>query len=104
MLAVENTLLQETLAEGDQKSFRGPLQLYLTLLWLQAEVGSGGGDIAGNSDYPPTAAQIEVYEMLKDRLKAIRSEFNVVVEKDVPAFNAKVKNAGVAAITVPRMP
>lgn len=104
LLSVEDKLLQRTLADGDQKSFRGPLQLYLTLLWLQAEVGSGGGDIAGNADYPPTAAQLEVYAKLKARLAAIRTEFGAVVEKDVPAFNSKAKDAGVGAITVPRMP
>ncbi|MBV9074252.1 MAG: sialidase, partial [Acidobacteria bacterium] len=45
-LAIEDQLLQRTVAEGDLKSFRGPLQLYLKFVWLGAEVGSGGADVA----------------------------------------------------------
>jgi hypothetical protein len=33
---VEALLLQPTIAEGDQKSFRGPLGLFLKLVWLNA--------------------------------------------------------------------
>ena len=42
--AVEDRLLQPTIAEGDLKSFRGPLELYLKLIWLQAESGVSGSD------------------------------------------------------------
>src|SRR5262249_57622108 len=60
---VEDRLLQPTLAENDEKSFRGPLELYLKLLWLQAEVGSGAADVSGNADFPPTQPELEVYDL-----------------------------------------
>ncbi len=60
--AVEDKLLQPTLAEGDAKSFRGALKLYLKFVWLQAEVSSGGGDVAGNADFRPTQPQLDVYK------------------------------------------
>src|SRR5262249_58906873 len=66
--AVEDTLLQPTLAEADQKSFRGPLELYLKLLWLQAEVGSGAADVSGNAALPPTQPELEVYDLLSKTL------------------------------------
>ena len=55
--AVEDDLLQPTLAEADLKSFRGPLKLYLSLLWLQAEVGPGAADVSGNADLAAHAAR-----------------------------------------------
>ncbi len=55
--AVEDTLMQKTLAEGDLKSFRGAIQLYLKFLWLTAEVGAGAADVSGNADMAPTAAR-----------------------------------------------
>ncbi len=58
--AVEDQLLQPTIAEGDQKSFRGPLEVYLKLLWLQAEVGPGAADVSGNADMPPAFANRSV--------------------------------------------
>jgi hypothetical protein len=91
---VENRLLQRTLAEADEKSFRGPLQLYLKLLWLQAEVGAGGADVSGNADFAPTRAEGEVYELLAQTLADVRRGFDELYAEKIPAFNAEMKAAG----------
>lgn len=92
--AVEDKLLQPTLSEADLKSFRGPLQLYLKLVWLQAESSSGGGDVSGNADFSPTKAELEVYELLSGQLEAVRREFDDLYAKAIPAFNAAMVPKG----------
>jgi photosystem II stability/assembly factor-like uncharacterized protein len=94
VLAVEDRLLQRTLAEADEKSFRGPLQLYLTLLWLQAEVGAGAADVSGAADFAPTRSEEEVYERLAKRLEEVRHDFDELYRTRIPAFNEAVKAKG----------
>jgi photosystem II stability/assembly factor-like uncharacterized protein len=92
--AVEDRLLQRTLAEADEKSFRGPLQLYLKLLWLQAEVGAGGADVSGNADFAPTRAALEVYELLAKTLEDVRQGLDELYTTKIPAFNAAMQAEG----------
>lgn len=100
--AAEDKLLQPTIAEGDAKSFRGAMKLYLLFVWLQAEVSSGGGDVAGNSDYPPTQPQIEVYRKLTGELDQVKAELRAVYDKDVPAFESAMREKGVGRLVMLR--
>jgi photosystem II stability/assembly factor-like uncharacterized protein len=93
-LAIEDQLLQRTVTEGDLKSFRGPLQLYLKFVWLGAEVGSGGADVAGNPDFAPTRSETEVYNLLHGQLEKAQSEFNDFYSKELPAFNDAMGKKG----------
>ena len=96
--AVEDRLIQPTLAEADEKSFRGPLQLYLKLLWLQAEVGAGGADVSGAADFPPTDPEKEVYALLAERLATVRADFETLYGTTIPAFNAKMGARGLGQL------
>lgn len=96
--AVEDRLLAPTLAEADVKSFRGPLQLYLKLVWLQAESGSGGGDVSGSADFAPTASELEVYRLLSDQLGEVRRDFDALYAKTVPAFNEAQRAKGLGGL------
>jgi photosystem II stability/assembly factor-like uncharacterized protein len=100
--AVEDRLLQPTLAEADQKSFRGPLELYLKLLWLQAEVGPGAADVSGNADFPPTQAELEVYGLLSGQLAQVRRDYDELYGKTVPAFNDAMAAKGYVRIMTVR--
>ncbi|MGZ6988474.1 MAG: hypothetical protein ACXVH0_05905, partial [Thermoanaerobaculia bacterium] len=104
--SVEDRLLQPTLAEADLKSFRGPLELYLKLVWLLAESETGGGDVSGNADFPPTQAEREVYEVLGKQFAEVRRDFDELYGKIVPSFNETTKAKGFALMTVtePRAP
>ena len=102
--SVEDRLLQPTLAEADLKSFRGPLELYLKLVWLLAESETGGGDVAGNADFPPTQAEREVYELLSEQLADVRRDFEELYGKTIPAFNETAKAKGFALMTVKEPP
>jgi hypothetical protein len=92
--AVEDQLLQPTLAEADLKSFRGPLRLYMQLLWLQAEADSGGADVSGSADFPPTKAELEVYAALSEALARARRDYDELYAKTIPAFNDRAGAKG----------
>jgi photosystem II stability/assembly factor-like uncharacterized protein len=96
--AVEDQLLQPSLAEEDQKSFRGPLKLYLKLVWLQAEVGTGRADVSGGSDFAPTQAEREVYALLHGRLEKARADFRTLFDETIPAFNVAMKAKGLLRV------
>ena len=101
--AVEEPLLDETIAEGDQKSFRGPLGLYLKFVWLGAEVGTGGADVSGNSDFPPTQSEIEVFDLLNKQLEESKVQLKQLNDQGLSAFNKEMQNAGALRIAVPQL-
>jgi photosystem II stability/assembly factor-like uncharacterized protein len=93
-LAVEEQLMQPSLAEADQKSFRGAIKLYLQLVWLQAEVGTGRADVSGGADMAPTQPELEVYGVLHERLEKARADFRKLYDETIPAFNEEMKEKG----------
>jgi hypothetical protein len=58
-------------------------------------VGSGGADVAGNPDFPPTQSEVEVYNLLHGQLQQAETQFNDFYAKDVPAFNDAMGKHGV---------
>ncbi len=92
--AVQDDLLQPTIEEADQKSFRGPLKLYLWLLWLQAEVGPGAADVSGNADMAPTEPERQVYDLLSGRLAETLKKIDVLYGKTIPAWNDAMRAKG----------
>jgi len=101
---VENRLLQPTLAEADEKSFRGPLELYLKLLWLQAEVGAGGADVSGSADFAPTRAELDVYDLLSGQLGQVRRGFEELYATSIPAFNESMRAKGLLQLMTVQEP
>ncbi len=96
--AVEDKLMQPTLAENDQKSFRGALGIYLKLAWLQAESGSGAADVSGNADLAPTQPELDVYAQLSGQLASVKKQFDELYGTTVPAFNDAMKAKGYVQI------
>jgi hypothetical protein len=102
--AVEDRLMQPTLAEADLKSFRGPLGLYLKLVWLQAESGTGGGDVSGNADFVPTGAEREVHDLLAGELATARRDLDELYGKEIPSFNAAMRAKGFGELVTVQEP
>ncbi len=96
--AVEDELLQKSLAAGDSKTYPDDMKLYMKLLWLAGEVGDGAGDIAGNPDFAPTRQQTEVFGILQQRLESAQSQYHELMEKTIPAFNDTLKAKGLLAM------
>ena len=79
-----------------------PYQLYLNLIWLNAEVGTGGGDVAGGADFAPTDTQLELLKSFEAQIAAVDAEFHTFVQQDLPSFNhTLVDNRALPLILVP---
>jgi photosystem II stability/assembly factor-like uncharacterized protein len=96
--AVEDKLLQRQLHASDPKSYREEMKLYSKLLWFSGEIGTGAGDIRNTQDYGPTEQQLEVYDLLSQRLDAVRQEYEQLINEIIPEFNRTLVNAGHGAI------
>jgi hypothetical protein len=95
---IEAVLLHPTITEGDQKSFRGPLGLFLKFVWLNAEVSTGAADVSGNADLAPTQPEREVFELLDHQLDDARTRFRSLYDESVPTFNRALAAKGLAGI------
>jgi photosystem II stability/assembly factor-like uncharacterized protein len=96
----EDQLMHPTIAEGDEKSFRGPLGLYLKFIWLQAEVGSGEADVSGNSDWPPTESEKQVFAELDGQLHNVDAALKHIDTVGLAAYNALLAKSHIQRITV----
>jgi hypothetical protein len=91
MYETELHFLSRTEMHSDDKWYVEKYKLYMNLVWLLAEVGGSGGDVAGGVAYRPTKAALGVFQ---DRLKDLEvgnAEFKKLLQ-EVEAFNKT--NAG----------
>jgi hypothetical protein len=87
MLAVELKLVSRTELHSDDKWFVEPYKVYLNLVWLAGEVGTGAGDVAGGAEFRPTDAELATLAQLERELAQAKAEFDVLLQTVVPAFN-----------------
>jgi photosystem II stability/assembly factor-like uncharacterized protein len=98
MQSVEDQLLSPGLASSDEKSYLDKYKLYLSLIWLNGEIGTGGGDVDGNPGYPPTDASIEVFNVLSKRLATAKAQYGDLMQKELPQFNRSLAEQGVTPL------
>ncbi len=94
MQDVEFKLISRASSNSDDKYYVEAYKVFLNLIWLNAEVGTGGGDVAGGADFRPTDASSAVLETIEKDLTTAKSEFKNLVEKEVPAFNRTMGQRG----------
>jgi hypothetical protein len=94
LIAIEDKLLQRQLHASDPKSYREEMMLYSKLLWFSGDIGTGAGDIRNTEDFGPTSQQLEVYDILKERLAGVRAEYNRFLNETIPAFNSQLQASG----------
>jgi hypothetical protein len=87
MMDVELRLLSRSDLESDDKWYVEAYKVYMNLIWLSGEIGSGAGDVQGGADFRPTDASLQVLETIEKDLAAAQAAYATLVEKDVPAFN-----------------
>jgi hypothetical protein len=97
MYDTELNFLSRTEMHSDDKWYVEKYKLYMNLVWMLAEVGGSGGDVAGGVAYPPTKSALNAYEEQLKLLGVARADFDKLMA-DVAAFNKA--NAGkIPAIT-----
>jgi photosystem II stability/assembly factor-like uncharacterized protein len=100
LLSIEHKLVSQALLNSDDKYFVEPYQVYLNLIWLNAEVGTGGGDVAGGADFAPTDTQLELLKGYENQMTEVGTEFSNFVRDDLPVFNRSLNDFGAMALTV----
>jgi photosystem II stability/assembly factor-like uncharacterized protein len=96
MYEAELHFLSRTDLHSDDKWYVEKYKLYQNLVWLLAEIGGSGGDVAGGSGYGPTGAALAVFRDRQKDLEAGRVDFNKLMS-EVEAFNKA--HAGKVAIS-----
>jgi enamine deaminase RidA (YjgF/YER057c/UK114 family) len=87
LLDVELALLSRTDLHSDDKWYVESYRIYMNLIWLSGEVGTGAGDVAGGADFRPTDASLAVLAMLEQQLAAAKAAYDRVMKDDVNAYN-----------------
>jgi photosystem II stability/assembly factor-like uncharacterized protein len=95
---VELKLVTESDMLSDDKYYPEQYQLYLNLIWLNGEIGTGAGDVAGTGDYGPTETDTALVLDLERQLEAVKTQYKGVMDKDVPTYNSTVSSGGVAPL------
>jgi photosystem II stability/assembly factor-like uncharacterized protein len=99
LLAVEFKLVTPSQLNSDDKYFVEADRVYLNLIWLNAEVGPGGGDVAGGADFAPTDTALELLQGIETELAGAVGDYQKLIEKDLPAFNHTLAENNLAVIT-----
>jgi hypothetical protein len=87
MLDIELVLLSKSDFYSDDKYYVEPFRVYLNLIWLSGEVGSGAGDVAGGAEFRPTDASLQVLTGIETDLERAKVAFKAFNEKDLATFN-----------------
>jgi hypothetical protein len=95
---VESRLVSRALRNSDDKYFIEPYGVYLDLIWLNAEVGTGGGDVAGSADFAPSATQLELLKTYEAEVVRVDSDYQKILQDDVPPFDQALEHANLAPI------
>ena len=87
MLDVELQLVSNSDLQSDDKYYVETDKVYLNLIWLNGEVGSGGGDVAGGAEFRPTDTSLAVLDQVERDLAAAKKGYERLLQDDVAGFN-----------------
>ena len=97
MQAVEYTLIARVEANSDDKYYVSAYKVYLNLIWLNAEIGTGGGDVAGGADFAPTDTDMTLLQTYEQALASAAANYRDLMDKDFPQFNHSLAESGILA-------
>ena len=104
MQEVEYKFISRAEALSDDKYYSVAEKIYLNLIWLNGEVGTGAGDVAGGVDHRPTDTAVAILQMIEKDLAVAQSDYQNLLDKEIPAFNRALLEKGitpVAAVAAP---
>lgn len=87
MLDIELKLVSRTELHSDDKWYVESYKVYLNLVWLLGEVGTGASDVAGGAEFRPTDAELVTLAELEKELATARATFEELLRTTVPEFN-----------------
>ena len=95
MEQVEYKLVSKALTASDDKYFVSSYKIYYNLLWLNAEIGPGAGDVAGGTGFAPTDTEYSLLNDIEKDLATVKVEYAELMNQNVPAFNRALLEHGV---------
>jgi hypothetical protein len=98
LTAIEDQLASRALQNSDDKYFVEPYQVYLNLMWLNADVGTGGGDVLGGADYAPTDNQLQLLKLYESQFAGVQQQYQQFVKDDLPALNRALESSNLAPV------
>ncbi|HEX7363436.1 MAG TPA: sialidase [Bryobacteraceae bacterium] len=101
MKDVEYKLVSKFGTNSDDKYYSEPYKIYLNLIWLNGEVGTGAGDVAGGVNFRPTDASVVVLNGIEKKIAAAEADYHKLMTAEVPAFNKSIAGTGMAALAAP---
>jgi hypothetical protein len=101
---VEYELMSKPLAAGDDKTYITAWKVYYNLLWMNGEIGSGAGDVAGGADYRPTDTEYELVRDIEKDLTNAEGDYKNLMTKEVPAFNHALAEHNITPIVASSAP
>jgi photosystem II stability/assembly factor-like uncharacterized protein len=87
LLDIELVLLSKSDFYSDDKYYVEPFHVYLNLIWLSGEIGTGAGDVAGGAEFRPTDASLQVLSGIETDLQRAKTEFKAFNDKDLATLN-----------------
>ena len=96
--SIEFRLVSPALANSDDKYYVETYRVYLNLIWLNAEVGTGGGDVAGGADFAPTDTQCDSLRSMESEMKSAIEDYQKLLSADLPPFNHSLTEQNLAAV------
>ena len=84
---VEYEMLSKPLAASDDKTYISAWKVYYNLLWMNGEIGSGAGDVAGGAEYRPTDTEYGLVKEMESELAKAEGDYGNLMKTEVPAFN-----------------
>jgi hypothetical protein len=96
--AIEYKFVSPALVNSDDKYYVESYRVYLNLIWLNAEVGTGGGDVAGGADFAPTDTQLASLKTMETEITGATVDYQKLLNEDLPAFNRFLAANNVAAV------
>jgi hypothetical protein len=98
LLGIETSLVSPALLNSDDKYFVEPYKVYLNLMWLNAEVGTGGGDVAGGADFAPTDTQMELLQGFEAEISATDANYQKLMKEDLPTLNHALEQGSIVPV------
>jgi hypothetical protein len=95
---VESRLVSRALRNSDDKYFVEADGVYLDPIWLNAEVGTGGGDVAGGADFAPTETELESLQVLESEMARVAADLSEIRQRVLPAFNQALQQANLTPL------
>jgi hypothetical protein len=95
---VEYQLMSRDLAPSDDKIYASAYKDYYNLLWLNAEIGTGAGDVAGGTDFGPTDTEATLLTMIETQTAKDTTAFQAVINSALPDFNRMLEAKHIAPL------